>query len=117
MALARLAADPRGAGLATALAEHLEAALVHLKRYNRGLLRVSPEWCWRDFRLRLSRGRNHGSERRLERAALLWAVYRNFTPAQERYERTRRYRHPGLSPLAVAGLPPPSCGYLDALSV
>jgi len=69
-----LAADPRGHGLAVLLAEPLEAALVHLKRYTRGLLRVSPEWCWRDFRQRLSHGRNHGSERRLERAALVWAV-------------------------------------------
>jgi transposase-like protein len=115
--LATLAAEPRGAGLAARLAEHLEAALVHLKRYNRGLLRVSPEWCWRDFRLRLSHGRNHGSDPRLERAALVWAIYRNFTPAQERYERKRRYRHPGLSPLAVAGVPPGTCSYLDALRV
>ena len=116
-ALTALAADPRGHGLAVLLAEHLEAALVHLKRDNRGLLRVSPEWCWRDFRLRLSHGRNHGSERRLERAALVWAVYRNFTPHQERSERKRRYRHPGLSPLVVAGVPPGTSSYLDALSV
>ena len=39
-----------------------------------------PEWLWRDFRLRLSHGRNHGSEQRLERAALVWAIYHNFTP-------------------------------------
>jgi transposase-like protein len=116
-ALATPAAHPHGAGLARAAAEHLEAALVHLKRYNRGLLRVAPEWCWRDFRLRLSRGRNHGSDRRLERAALVWAIYRNFTPAQERYERKRRYRHPGQSPLAVAGVPPGPTSYLDALAV
>jgi len=90
---------------------------VHLKRSNRGLLRVSPEWCWRDFRLRLSQGRNHGAEPRLERAALVWAIHRNFTPAQERYERKRRYRHPGLSPLAVAGVPPGAASYLDALGV
>src|SRR5439155_4356965 len=87
LALAKLTADPRGAGLAEALTEHLEAALAYLKAYNRGLLRVSPEWCWRDFRLRLSRGRNHGSGPRLERAALVRAIYRNFTPQQERSER------------------------------
>lgn len=34
--------------------------------------------------MRLSRGRKHGSEVRQERAALLWAVYRNCTPAQGR---------------------------------
>ena len=45
---------------------------------------VSPEWYWRDFRLRLSRERNHRSEPRLERAALLWAIYHNFEPAQWR---------------------------------
>jgi len=116
-ALASLAAHPRGAGLAGAVAEHLEAALVHLKRYNRGLGRVAPEWCWRDFRLRLSHGRNHGSDERLERAALVWAIYRNFTPAQERFERKRQYRHPGQSPLAVAGVPPGTASYLDALAV
>jgi hypothetical protein len=117
LALAELAAHRLGAGLAGAVAEHLEAALVHLKAYNRGLPRVAPEWCWRDFRLRLSHGRNHGSGERLERAALAWAVYRNFTPAQERYERKRRYRHPGRSPLAVAGVPPGTASYLDALAV
>ncbi len=76
-----------------------------------------PEWCWRDFRLRLSQGRNHGPPARLERAALLWAVYRNFTPAQERSECKRHYRHPGQSPLAVAGVPPDEVSYLDALAV
>jgi hypothetical protein len=116
-ALASLAAHPLGAGLARAAAEHLEAALIHLKRYNRGLVRVAPEWCWRDFRLRLSHGRNHGSDRRLERAALVWASYRNFTPAQERSERKHRYRHPGQSPLVAAGVPPGTASYLDALAV
>ncbi len=116
-ALATLAAHPCGAALARAVEEHLEAALVHLKRYNRGLLRVAPEWCWRDFRLRLSHGRNHGSDPRLERAALVWAIYRNFTPAQERYERKRHYRHPGQCPLTVAGVPPGTSSYLDALAV
>ncbi len=41
---------------------------------------VSPEWYWRDFRLRLSHGRNHRSEQRLERAALLWAIYATSSP-------------------------------------
>jgi lysophospholipase L1-like esterase len=116
-ALGPLAAHRLGAGLARALAEHVAAALVHRRRYNRGLVRVSPEWCWRDFRLRLSRGRNHRAEARLERAALVWAIYRNFTPAQERRERKRRYRYPGQSPLAVAGVPPGEVSYLDALAV
>jgi len=117
VAWAELARHRWGQGLAKVLGEHLEAALVHRKAYNRGLLRVAPEWCWRDFRLRLSRGRNHGSAARLERAALLWALYRNFEPAQERYERKRRYRYPGRSPLAVAGIPPGAISYLDALGV
>lgn len=117
VALERLRADPRGGALAVALAEHVPAALVHRRPYNQGLARVSPEWCWRDFRLRLSHGRNHGEPARLERAALLWGVYRNFTPAQERSERKRRYRHPGQSPLAVAGFPPGEVSYLDALAV
>ena len=116
-ALAQVAAHPRGSGLARAAGEHPEAALLHLKRSNRGLLRVAPEWCWRDFRLRLGHARNHRSDERLERAALVWATYRNFTPAQERYERKRRYRHPGQCPLTVAGVPPGPCSYLDALAV
>lgn len=116
-ALAELAAHRLGAGLAQALDEHLDAALVHLLWYNQGLLRVGPEWLWRDFRLRLGHGRNQGSTERLERAALLWAIYRNFEPSQRRSERKRRYRWPGQSPLAVAGVPPTEVSYLDALAV
>jgi transposase-like protein len=116
-ALAVLAAHDRGVGLANALRPHLAAALVYQCGYNQGLLRVGPEWCWRDFRRRLSRGRNHASDARLERAALVWALYHNFEPAQGRYERKRHYRHPGQCPLAVAGAPPGPVGYLDALGV
>ena len=117
LALAALAAHEHGAGLAPLLAEHLDAALVHLLAYNRGLARTGPEWLWRDFRLRLGHGRNHGSDVRLERAALLWAIYHNFTPAQQRSERKRDYRRPGKSPLELAGCPPGRLSYLDALSV
>ena len=108
---------PRGSPLAAALREHVAAALVHRRKYQAGLVRVSPEWCWRDFRLRLGHGRNAGSAGRLERMALVWAIYRNFTPAQERSERKRKYRHPGQCPLAVAGVPPGEVSYLDALAV
>ena len=116
-ALPALAAHPQGAARATGLREHLDAALVYRLPYHRGLVRVGPEWCWRDFRLRLSRGRNHRTDDRLEQAALVWAIYRNFEPAQVRCERKRRYRHPGQSPLALAGVPPGEVTYLDALAV
>ena len=116
-ALAKLAAYRLGAGLAVMLRRDIEKLLVYQLGYNEGLLRVTPEWIWRDFRLRLSRGRNHGSDVRLERAALVWAIYRNFTPAQWRCERKRKYRYPGQSPLAVAGVPPGKISYLDALAV
>ena len=116
-ALRALAADPRGATLARLLDADLDAALVHLSRYHRGLGRVAPEWLWRDYRLRLSHGRNHRSEARLERAALLFAIYHNFEPAQERSERKRTYRRSGRSPLAMAGVPPNGLSYLDALAI
>jgi hypothetical protein len=116
-ALARLAAHELGQALAELVALHLEAASVYRCGYNQGLGRASPEWLWRDFRLRLSHGRNHGAEPRLERAALLWAISHNFEPAQDRSERKRKYRHPGHAPLAVAGLPPGDISYLDALAV
>jgi hypothetical protein len=116
-ALAKLAAHELGAELARLVGASLDAALVYLCGYNRGLRRVAPEWPWRDFRLRLGHGRNHGSDARLERAALVWAVYRNFEPAQGRCERTRTYRHPGRCPLAAAGVPPGDVSYLDALHV
>jgi len=116
-ALARLAAHALGAALADLVAVHLEAAHVFRCGYNRGLGRASPEWLWRDFRLRSSHGRNHGAEQRLERAALLWAIHHNFQPAQDRSERKRTYRHPGQAPLALAGLPPGDISYLDALAV
>ena len=116
-ALGLLRDHPLGAQIAQTLDGYLDRIMVYSLDYYQGVQRVTPEWCWRDFRLRLSHGRNHGSEQRLERAALLWAVYHNFTPAQERYERKRHYRHPGLSPLAVAGFPHPNISYLDALEV
>jgi hypothetical protein len=116
-ALARLAAHELGAALADLVAVHLDAAHAFRCGYNRGLGRASPEWLWRDFRLRASHGRNHGSDQRLERAALLWAIHRNFEPAQDRSERKRTYRHPGQAPLALAGLPPGDATYLDALAV
>ncbi len=117
LALAKLKAHERGGNLAKMVGEHLDAAIVYLLEYNHGLGRVSPEWYWRDFRLRLSHGRNHGSDERLERAALLWAVYHNFTPTHGISERKRHYRHPGMSPLEVAGAPPGEASYLDALAV
>jgi transposase-like protein len=116
-ALAILRAHAHGARVAALLETYLESALVHVRPDNHGLCRIAPEWCWRDFRLRLSHGRNHGSGRRLARAALLWAIYRNFTPAQERSERKRIYRRSGQSPLAMAGVPPNEVCYLDALGV
>ncbi len=116
-ALGPLAAHRRGAGLAAALRPHVAAAHVCHRPFTRQLVRVSPEWCWRDFRLGLGHGRNHGSVARLERAALRWAVYANFTPAQVRRERKRTYRSAGLCPLARAGVPPGGVSYLDALGV
>lgn len=116
-ALGELISHPLDMGLGKMLREVVESALMYLLAYNRGLVRVAPEWCWRDFRLRLSRGRNHGTDQRLERAAVLWATYRNFTPAQWRSERKRKYRRPGKSPLEVAGVPPGRVSYLDALGI
>lgn len=106
-----------GKNLAREIARHLDSLLVYLRSYNAGLARAAPEWCWRDFRLRLGRGRNQGSDERLERMSLVWAIHRNFTPAQWRSERKRKYRHPGMSPLEVAGHPPNNVSYLDALAV
>jgi len=116
-ALVKLRGHPQGGRIGRILNLQLDHILAHLVSYYQGMQRVAPEWCWRDFRLRLSRGRNHGSDQRLERAALVWAVYRNFTPAQRRSERKRRYRHPGQSPLDVAGASPRQVSYLDALRV
>jgi len=116
-ALAQLEAHPWGEKLARAIRLQLDAALMHLQRYNQGLSRIAPEYLWRDFRLRLSRGRNHGSQQRLQRAMLVWAVYRNFTPAQWRSEHKRHYRRPGQSPLTQAGVPIGELSYLDALRV
>ena len=116
-ALATLLGHPLGATIGKLLNEQLDRVLVHLLDYYRGLQRVTPEWYWRDFRLRLSRGRNHRSDQRLERAALVWAIYHNFEPAQWRSERKRHYRHPGQSALQVAGVPPGKVSYLDALGV
>jgi hypothetical protein len=114
-ALVSLMQQPLAEKIAKTLYEHLDRLLLHTLEYCHGVQRVTPEWCWRDFRLRLSRGRNHRSDQRLERAALVWAIYHNFTPAQWRSERKRRYRHPGLCPLEVAGVSIDHISYLDAL--
>jgi hypothetical protein len=116
-ALRTLAAHRLGAGLARALRADLEQALAYRSTATAGLGRVGPEWYWRDFRLRRSRGRNHRSAARLERAALLWATYRTFEAAQARCERKRPYRRPGQRPLAAAGVPPGEVSYLDARAV
>jgi len=116
-ALEKLRTHPVGQPLARGLNQQLDRLLVYQMRYCQGISRVGPEWMWRDLRLRVSRGRNHGSEQRLERAALVWAVYHNFTPAQWRSERKRRYRYPGRSPLEVAGASLERVSYLDALEV
>ncbi len=116
-ALAMIKEHPQGGQLWRILNEQLDQILIHLVPFYEGMQRVAPEWCWRDFRLRLSRGRNHGSETRLERAVLVWAIYHNFTPAQWRSERKRRYRHPGQSAFEAAGVPPGEVSYLDALGV
>lgn len=115
--LASLKAHRSGEKIWKFLNVHLDAALMHLLDCHQGLIRVSPEWYWRDFRQRLSHGRNHGSEERQERAALVWAIYHNFTPAQRRSDHKRHYRHPGQSPLEAAGHPPKEITYLDALGV
>ena len=116
-ALAQLMLYPWGAALGKMLYELLDRLFVYRLPEQRGLLRVTPEWVWRDFRLRLSHGRNHASDQRLERAALVWAIYHNFTPAQWRSERKRHYKHPGQSALQVAGASPGEISYLDALGV
>jgi len=116
-ALAELRAHRFGAGLAKRVNEQWDRLLYPLLTCHQGLVRIAPEWLWRDFRLRLSHGRNHGSAERWERAALLWAIYHNFTPAQRRRERKRHYKHPGQSPLEVAGGAPGQISYLDALGV
>jgi transposase-like protein len=116
-ALAQLAALARGAKLAALLRPHVAAAHGCHRPYTRALVRVSPEWCWRDFRLGLGHGRNHGPPARLERAALRWAIYHNFSPAQERRERKRSYKSAGRSPLVRAGCSPGAVSYLDALAI
>jgi transposase-like protein len=88
-AFTRLAAHRWGKELAHLIDAHLDEALIHLLEYNQGLVRTNSEWLWRDFRMRVSHGRNHGTAVRLERAALLFAIYHNFEPAQERREHTR----------------------------
>jgi transposase-like protein len=107
----------RGEAIWQVLNQRFDSLLAHLLPGFEGLSRVSPEWCWRGFRLRLSRGRNHGSEQRLRRAALVWTIYHNFTPAQLRKEKKRKYRRAGQSPLEVAGLTLEGRSYLDALQV
>jgi hypothetical protein len=115
--LAQLKTHPQGLGLWRVLNNRFIELFTHLLEACHEVGRVTPEWAWRDLRLRLSHGRNHGCEQRVGRAGLLFTIYRNFTPAQMRRERSRHYRHPGQSALQVAGLTLEGCSYLDALEV
>lgn len=115
--LAQLKTHPQGLGLWQVLNNRFIELFTHLLEACHEVGRVTPEWAWRDFRLRLSHGRNHGYEPRVGKAGLLFTIYRNFTPAQMRRERRRHYRHPGQSALQVAGLTLEGCSYLDALEV
>ena len=116
-ALAQLQAHAQGGALWEVLNARFLELFAHLMPQHRGVGRVTPEWMWRDFRLRLGRGRNAGCEERLRRTGLLFSIYRNFTPAQARQERSRHYRHPGRSALEVAGVDLKGCSYLDVLEV
>ncbi len=116
-AMAHLQAHAYGATIAQLLNELLDALMIYRLAYCQGLQRVTPEWHWRDFRLRLSHGRNQCSDQRLERAVLVWAIYHNFEPAQWRYERKRHYRRPGQSALQLAGASPGQLSYLDGVGV
>jgi hypothetical protein len=116
-ALAKLSAHSLGAGLAGKLGAALDGVLVHLLRYNQGIVRVAPEWNWRSYRQRLSRGRNHRTDECLETASLVWAIYHNFERRQWRSEKKRTYKRRGQSPLEMAGLAAGRASYLDALGV
>ena len=52
-ALKKLAEHPWGGSPAKFLLRRLDASLVHLMEDHKRLVRVSPEWCWYDFRQRL----------------------------------------------------------------
>ncbi len=89
----------------TGQAEAAETALQQLLAHPQGKAWAAGNGCngypravLARRRLRLSHGRNHRSEQRLERAALLWAIYHSFEPAQWRSEHQRHYRHPGKVP-------------------
>ena len=116
-ALEALGRHPLGARLAQKVNEQLDHLLCYHLDCHQGLLRTGPEWLWRDYRARPSRGRNHGTTERQKRAASLWMVYHNFTPAQKRLEHKRHYKHPGQSPLEVAGSTVGKITYLDALQI
>ncbi len=85
-ALAALQGHPLGTAIATLANERFDRVLVHLVTITRACRAPPPEWYGRNFRfrLRLGHGRNHCSDQRLERAALLRALFRNFEPAQAR---------------------------------
>ena len=73
-ALQRLRAYPGAAQLAQKVHEQLDRLLYPLPPSHEGLVRISPEWLWRDFRLRLTRGmpiaawNADGSDERLAQA-------------------------------------------------
>ena len=115
--LGEMAESALGQRVAEVLQRYRENVLVSCRPELVGLGRVGPEWLWRDWRQRLSRGHNHGSEARLRRAAWVWTIYRNFTPRQARQESKRAYAHAGQAPLEVAGMELEGISYLDALGV
>ena len=59
-ALVQLGKHAQGASLAALINEQFDHLLAHTLDYFWALVRVTPEWYWRDYRQRLSHGRNHG---------------------------------------------------------
>ena len=49
-ALVKLGEHAQGATLAALINEQFDHLLAHTLDYFRDLVRVTPEWCWRDFR-------------------------------------------------------------------
>ena len=64
-ALVLVRSHPQGVVISQFFNEHLDRILVHMVAYYAGLQCLTPEWYWRDLRLRLGRGRNPGSDPRL----------------------------------------------------
>ena len=101
------------------MAQSLAEALLYTTHVVDGMGRTSnvAERFFRRYKQRIRRMGSFMSAGGCDAFNSLWQVYINWQPYQLRREQKRRYQHPGLCPLQVAGSDVQGLTWLDAVGI